>query len=184
MNSSKIKEQGGKAIFAGTAGICILAVIAIFVFIILQSIPALSKIGFTDFLFGTKWNPDANDIYANDLVGKYGILNMIVGTVFSIDRATLLGSGQRQPFWKIQLVTEPRKLGLTGVFQIPVEGRCQRYGVIPAQHHFTLSGVDFEDIFAALRIGRDHFELILFFVTGRHTANQRACSLDNRLIRR
>ena len=54
MNSSKIKEQGGKAIFAGTAGICILAVIAIFVFIILQSIPALSKIGFTDFLFGTK----------------------------------------------------------------------------------------------------------------------------------
>ena len=91
MNSSKIKEQGGKAIFAGTAGICILAVIAIFVFIILQSIPALSKIGFTDFLFGTKWNPDANDIYANDLVGKYGILNMIVGTVFSTIGALAVG---------------------------------------------------------------------------------------------
>ena len=91
MNSSKIKEQGGKAIFAGTAGICILAVIAIFVFIILQSIPALSKIGFTDFLFGTKWNPDANDIYANDLVGKSGILNMIVGTVFSTIGALAVG---------------------------------------------------------------------------------------------
>lgn len=86
-----MKEKTGKAVFAGTAAVCIVAVVAIFAFIILKSIPALSKIGVFNFLFGTEWKPNSNDLFAEALTGQYGILTMIVGTLFATVGALAIG---------------------------------------------------------------------------------------------
>ena len=86
-----MKEGASKALFAAAAIVCIVAVIAIFVFIILRSIPALSKIGFFDFVFGKTWMPNKDDVYSEALAGTYGILTMIVGSIFSTIGALLIG---------------------------------------------------------------------------------------------
>ncbi len=91
MLHSKLKERAGKVLFAVTACICILAVVAIFLFIIIKSIPALSKIGVFKFIFGTTWKPDTSDTYVEALTGQYGILTMIVGTIFSTVGALAVG---------------------------------------------------------------------------------------------
>lgn len=91
MTKERVKEGANKALFATAAIICIVAVIAIFVFIIIKSIPALSKIGFFNFVFGDVWNPDDDDVYSEALVGQYGILTMIVGSIFSTVGALLIG---------------------------------------------------------------------------------------------
>ena len=64
MERTKVKELSSKVLFAAAAIVCIVAVIAIFVFIIIRSVPALSKIGFFNFVFGDVWNPDGDDVYA------------------------------------------------------------------------------------------------------------------------
>lgn len=91
MNRSRAKEKAGKAVFAGTAVICIIAVVVIFAFIIIRSIPAISKIGFFDFLFGSTWDPDVNDIFTEALAGQYGVLTMIVGSLFATVGALAVG---------------------------------------------------------------------------------------------
>ena len=92
MDRVKVKESASKALFAAAAIVCIVAVVAIFVFIIIRSIPALSKIGFFNFVFGDMWNPDRFDDYATEvLAGRYGILTMIVGSVFSTVGALIIG---------------------------------------------------------------------------------------------
>lgn len=91
MNRSRTKEKAGKAVFAGTAVICIIAVVVIFAFIIIRSIPAISKIGFFDFLFGSTWDPDVNDIFTEALAGQYGVLTMIVGSLFATVGALAVG---------------------------------------------------------------------------------------------
>lgn len=91
MIHSKIKERAGKVLFAATAAICVLAVIAIFLFIIIKSIPALSKIGVFEFIFGTQWDPETTDKYTEALAGQYGVLTMIVGTIFSTAGALAVG---------------------------------------------------------------------------------------------
>ena len=91
MTKERVKEGANKALFATAAIICIVAVIAIFVFIIIKSIPALSKIGFFNFVFGDVWHPDGDDVYSEALVGQYGILTMIVGSIFSTVGALLIG---------------------------------------------------------------------------------------------
>lgn len=91
MTKERMKEGANKALFATAAIICIVAVIAIFVFIIIKSIPALSKIGFFNFVFGDVWHPDGDDVYSEALVGQYGILTMIVGSIFSTVGALLIG---------------------------------------------------------------------------------------------
>ncbi len=92
MDRVKVKESASKALFAAAAIVCIVAVVAIFVFIIIRSIPALSKIGFFNFVFGDVWNPDRFDNYATEvLAGRYGILTMIVGSVFSTVGALIIG---------------------------------------------------------------------------------------------
>ncbi len=91
MDRTKVKELFSKVLFAAAAIVCIVAVIAIFVFIIIRSVPALSKIGFFNFVFGNVWNPDGDDVYAEALVGKYGILTMIVGSIFSTVGALIIG---------------------------------------------------------------------------------------------
>ena len=69
MERTKVKELSSKVLFAAAAIVCIVAVIAIFVFIIIRSVPALSKIGFFNFVFGDVRNPDGEDVYAKALVG-------------------------------------------------------------------------------------------------------------------
>lgn len=92
MTNSKIKEKLGKAGFTTASTLCIVAVTAIFVFLIVKSLPAFQKIGFFDFLFGDNWSPDKGDTYAGEtLAGSYGIFTMIVGTLAATVGALLLG---------------------------------------------------------------------------------------------
>ena len=92
MNTTKIKEKTGQTIFTVAAVICVIAVAAIFVFMLIKSIPALNKIGLFDFIFGDNWSPDRLDKYENaTLSGSYGILKMIVGTLAATIGALLIG---------------------------------------------------------------------------------------------
>ena len=92
MNTAKLKEKTGQTIFTVAAVICVIATIAIFVFMLIKSIPAFNKIGLFDFIFGDNWSPDRLDKYENDsLSGSYGIFKMIVGTLASTVGALLIG---------------------------------------------------------------------------------------------
>lgn len=91
MTGAKVKECLSKLLFMTAAVICIIAVITIFVFIVAKSIPALSKIGVFDFIFGDVWNPNGDDVYDQAISGKYGILTMIVGSIYSTVGAVLVG---------------------------------------------------------------------------------------------
>lgn len=91
MNLSKVKEKTGRIIFTAAAIICIIAVIAIFVFMFIKSLPAFKKIGVFDFIFGDNWSPDRLDKYDQPLSGSYGIFKMIVGTAAATVGALLIG---------------------------------------------------------------------------------------------
>lgn len=52
MNRARAKEKFFKYLFAFTAVMCIIAVIAIFVFLIAESIPAFKKIGLDRYSWG------------------------------------------------------------------------------------------------------------------------------------
>lgn len=92
MNKTQLKEKTGRTIFTVAAVICVIAVAAIFVFMLIKSIPALYKIGLFDFIFGDKWSPDRLDKYENaTLSGSYGIYKMIVGTLAATIGALLIG---------------------------------------------------------------------------------------------
>ncbi|BDE97401.1 phosphate transport system permease protein [Raoultibacter timonensis] len=64
------------------AGVSILAVALICVFLFANGVPAIAQIGLPDFLFGTTWRP-GNDVY--------GILPMIVGSVYVTAGAMIVG---------------------------------------------------------------------------------------------
>jgi len=68
-----ITEKLAKIIFITAAVFSIAAIITICIFLFANGIPAIRKIGIINFLFGSVWNPSA---------GKYGILTMIVGTIY------------------------------------------------------------------------------------------------------
>lgn len=89
--TSKIKEKIGQGLFAAAAVLCVGSVAAIFAFLIARSIPAFSKIGIADLLFGKTWAPDRLDTYAEPLSGSYGILTMVVGTFAATAGAVLVG---------------------------------------------------------------------------------------------
>lgn len=82
MARGNIKEGVARVLFAAAAGISILAVALICVFLFANGVPALAQIGLPDFLFGTTWRP-ANDIY--------GIFPMIVGSVYVTAGAIVVG---------------------------------------------------------------------------------------------
>ena len=77
-----IKEKGMKLLFFGAALVSIAAVILICVFLLASGIPAIREVGLFKFLLGTRWKP------ANNL---YGILPMIVGSLYVTGGALLLG---------------------------------------------------------------------------------------------
>ena len=78
----KIREKLWEIIFLIAAGFSILAVLLICLFLFANGIPAMHKIGLTNFMFGTKWKP------GNDL---YGIFPMIAGSLYVTAGAILTG---------------------------------------------------------------------------------------------
>lgn len=77
-----LKEELMKIVFMITACVSIAAVVLICIFLFLNGVPAISKIGILKFLLGTRWKP------ANDL---YGILPMIAGSAYVTTGALLIG---------------------------------------------------------------------------------------------
>lgn len=79
-------ENVARGIFIALAAFSILAVLAIVIFVLAESIPAFSEIGFFKFIFGSEWNPDSD---------VYGILPMIVTsivlTLISVAVGSILG---------------------------------------------------------------------------------------------
>ena len=63
MIKSATKDRIGKSLFTAAAIVCTISVAAIFAFLLISGFPALKKIGFFNFLFGTKWLPDKNAAY-------------------------------------------------------------------------------------------------------------------------
>lgn len=90
-NGTKTKESAAGVLFAVTAMICIIAVIAIFAFLIAESIPAFRKIGFFEFVFGKTWDPSAGDSFDAPPEGRYGVFKMIIGTIVATCGAVLFG---------------------------------------------------------------------------------------------
>lgn len=82
MSRNRIKEGFAKVLFAAAAGVSILAVALICIFLFANGMPAIAQIGLPDFLFGTTWRP-ANDIY--------GIFPMIVGSIYVTAGAIVVG---------------------------------------------------------------------------------------------
>lgn len=76
------RENIAKTIFVVLAAFSILAVFGIIFYILYAAVPAFAHTGFFNFLFGTEYNP------ATD---TYGILPMIVGSLFLTVLAVLFG---------------------------------------------------------------------------------------------
>ena len=77
-----IKETIAKVLFTAAAGISILAVALICIFLFASGLPAIGEIGVLDFLGGTTWRPAAD---------QYGILPMIIGSVYVTIGALIIG---------------------------------------------------------------------------------------------
>lgn len=71
-----------KILFLLCACISILAVAVICIFIFANGVPAIGKIGFTDFIFGTHWRPNS---------GEFGIFPMIVASIYVTAGAIVIG---------------------------------------------------------------------------------------------
>ncbi|MCL2495075.1 MAG: phosphate ABC transporter permease subunit PstC [Oscillospiraceae bacterium] len=81
---AKYKEQILRAVFALSALAAILAVGLICVFLFAGGIPGMVKIGVFQFLFGKEWSP-------SDIPSAFGILPMIVGSLYVTAGAVLVG---------------------------------------------------------------------------------------------
>lgn len=77
-----IKESVAKVLFTAAAGVSILAVALICVFLFANGLPAMGEIGIIEFLTGTTWKPSAD---------VYGILPMILGSVYATLGALVIG---------------------------------------------------------------------------------------------
>lgn len=78
----RFKETGMKIVFLIAACASIGAVALICLFLFVNGIPAIGKIGIFDFLLGTTWRP------SNDL---YGILPFILGSLYVTAGAIIIG---------------------------------------------------------------------------------------------
>ena len=82
MNKSHVKEKIMEAVFMLCACVSILSVALICIFLFANGIPAMTKIGFFDFIFGRKWKP-SNEIF--------GIFPMIIGSIYITAGAVIIG---------------------------------------------------------------------------------------------
>ena len=81
---TNINETLMQTVFFMSALVSVLAVIAICLFLFLRGIPAIAEIGFMDFIFNAKWAP-------TNTPASYGILSMIVGSVYVTGGAIVIG---------------------------------------------------------------------------------------------
>ena len=81
---TKYKESIMKAIFFAAACTSILAVALICLFLFINGVPAVAKIGIFDFLFGKTWKP-------NNTPPSFGILPMILGSIYVTAGAVVMG---------------------------------------------------------------------------------------------
>lgn len=79
---AKVKEKGMEMVFLLAACVSILAVALICIFLFAKGLPAIGKIGVAKFLTGTDWKPTN---------GIFGILSMIVGSLYITAGALLIG---------------------------------------------------------------------------------------------
>ncbi|WP_165211182.1 phosphate ABC transporter permease subunit PstC [Streptococcus tangpeifui] len=79
---AQTKEKVMQAVFFLTACISVLSVLLICIFLFANGIPAITKIGFGNFIFGKIWQPANN---------SYGIFPMIIGSIYVTAGALLLG---------------------------------------------------------------------------------------------
>lgn len=79
---NNLKEKSMKAVFMICACVSIAAVLLICLFMFVNGIPAIAEIGPLKFLFGTQWKPSQ---------GLYGILTMIVGSIYVTAGAIIVG---------------------------------------------------------------------------------------------
>ena len=84
----RLRENVMRWVFAASACVCILAVALICIFLFANGLPFFQKVDVFSFLSGTKWAPDVNDS-GN---GLYGILPMIVGSLYVTAGALLIGA--------------------------------------------------------------------------------------------
>lgn len=92
MKTANFKEKAVKTVFTIAAMICVIAVIAIFGFMLVKSLPAFRKIGFFNFVFGNNWSPDRLDKYDDaSISGTYGVFKMITGTLAATVGALVIG---------------------------------------------------------------------------------------------
>ena len=82
MNKSHVKEKVMEAVFMLCACVSILSVALICIFLFANGIPAMTKIGFFDFIFGQKWRP-SNEVF--------GIFPMIIGSIYITEGAVVIG---------------------------------------------------------------------------------------------
>lgn len=78
----KFKERIMEMIFFLTTCISILSVILICVFLLMNGVPAIKEIGFSEFILGKVWKP------GND---KFGIFPMILGSIYITAGALIVG---------------------------------------------------------------------------------------------
>ena len=77
-----MKEKVMKVVFLMTACVSILAVALIGLFLFVNGVPAIQKIGLFEFLGGTTWKASSD---------KFGILPMILGSVYVTAGALVIG---------------------------------------------------------------------------------------------
>ena len=82
LKKGSLKEGDMKLIFMTAACASVLAVFLICIFLFASGVPAIGKIGPVEFLFGKIWKPSN---------GKFGILPMIVASIYVTGGAILMG---------------------------------------------------------------------------------------------
>lgn len=80
----QFRESAMRLVFFIAALTSILAVFLICVFLFANGIPAMSKVGFFDFILGENWAPQ-------DVPPSFGILPMILGSVYITAGALIIG---------------------------------------------------------------------------------------------
>lgn len=81
---NKAHEKLMQGIFFLSALVSVIAVIAICLFLFLRGFQAISEIGFSEFILNEKWGP-------TNVPPSYGILSMIVGSIYVTGGAIILG---------------------------------------------------------------------------------------------
>ena len=82
MTPAVLRERAAQAGFAAAAGLSIVAVALICVFLFANGVPAMVQIGVPEFLLGTVWRPSSDE---------FGIFPMIVGSLYVTAGALVAG---------------------------------------------------------------------------------------------